>query len=99
MPSINLHLLFAAPKIALIVGGLLAASQAHAQIPQSAWGPAGPPLPPIQLQQLPTYPLSGSGNAGLAPLPAIPPVGTSSCSPVRVCNGNASYCVWQQVCR
>ena len=38
-------------------------------------------------------------GCGIAPIPPIPPIGTTKCTPVCVCDSNGRNCKWQFECR
>lgn len=53
----------------------------------------------LQTQQ-PSYPQHfPQYNSSIPPIPSIPPVGTSSCYPFRMCDVTGQQCIWQEVCR
>jgi len=37
--------------------------------------------------------------APIPPIEPIPPIGTSSCQPVLVCDNNGQNCAWYMVCK
>ena len=46
-----------------------------------------------------TLTLKANALCGIAPIPPIPPIGTSHCDAVCVCDETGMNCRWEFICR